>query len=738
MRECTVCGDKDFEEHDGHYFCATCNTQSQDARVIVADEENFDNFRRSGLIREPSTPKQSKQSRVAADRGRPWSVYEAYQIIIQHQVDALIKLGAQESLRDIVFQIWVNYLSKLGVAFSKEAVNKVKYERQRELFPSTTEHPEIRNVLGKRSLKKTLGPSAKRVQQQIEKDKTVEALQNEEFYKEDNPLNESEDTESGSQGAGWSSSEEDETEKKWGRYRKSLKYNAVEKVRMTSTVAVCFLGLMYTNPLTTATDLIRWIQDKKVPYLDVRGILPEDMKFCLNDWKLFGFGSPPTLEQLRYTAGTIAYYIGLKNFPEFPLDDLINKYVILLDLPAEFHGYAINVCKGMQIYLRYIPSVNQKLTIHWEAIAMAYIVVLLKLFFGFNDSNEMLMSEYSKELSEISECAKPLFIWTDWVQHMKNRMQIEEQEKLKIAKKRLVCDRLRNRIEMNEYKGRERKFQKSFRESVVKPFEELSRSWEKETSKNRQSSTLRDHFQADAHDDTPIDFDVNTLDDDPLEVLQLDDSRENDWNTWGNQSASNNKGSEVNREIRQRSDHFRKSTVQHLLNPETYFSDIQNNMEADSSQQESSKGGSDFCLSEVIISDVYQGSRSCSKKRRKEHSNLTGSQRSFNILDDENSALHDKMEKYQLIIEKLKELRQYSRTSLHFETEVMCLSYDWLIKICCHMIQCETDQLKNMIYKLELMFFSDPEDDCLSRLARHQRKRLRSEQQYFANYIVSK
>lgn len=33
------------------------------------------------------------------DYGRPWSVYEAYQIIIQHQVEALIELGAQESLK---------------------------------------------------------------------------------------------------------------------------------------------------------------------------------------------------------------------------------------------------------------------------------------------------------------------------------------------------------------------------------------------------------------------------------------------------------------------------------------------------------------------------------------------------------------------------------------------------------------------------------------------------------------
>ena len=39
------------------------------------------------------------------DQGRPWSVYEAYQIIIRHQIDALIKLGADKSLKVILKQI---------------------------------------------------------------------------------------------------------------------------------------------------------------------------------------------------------------------------------------------------------------------------------------------------------------------------------------------------------------------------------------------------------------------------------------------------------------------------------------------------------------------------------------------------------------------------------------------------------------------------------------------------------
>ncbi|XP_053407096.1 TATA box-binding protein-associated factor RNA polymerase I subunit B-like [Mercenaria mercenaria] len=733
MPECTVCGERDFEEHDGHYFCATCNTQSQDVRVIVAEEENFDNFRRSGLIKEAATPRQSKKQ--VGDHGRPWSVYEAYQIIIQHQVDALIKLGAQESLKEIVFQIWVNYLSKLGVAFSSDTVTNVKYERQRELFPSTTDQPRIKNVLGMKSRKRTLGLSAKKVHKQVEKEQTVEALQNEEFYEGDNPLNDSGDTETELTGGGWSSNEEDDSEQKWGRYRKSLKFNAVEKVRMTSTISVCFLGLMYTNPLTTASDLIRWIRKKKIPYIDVRAILPEDMKFCLNDWKLFGFGSPPTLEQIRQTAGTIAYYIQLKNFPDFPLDTLINKYIIQLDLPAEFHGYTMNLYSSMQINLRYKPSCQQKMTIFWECVAMAYIVILLKLFFGMNDSHEILLSEYTKELVEISECAQPLFVWTDWVQHMQNRIHVQNQQKSRTADRTLDgCGELSERIKATQYISKVKLYDKTVKDTLAQPFLELSQRWKLRHSDESRSSSGDPNLHE--HNGISVDFDMNTLDEeDPLELLQLDYSTENDLNIWNGRSVHKEQECEMDKDMRSKSDSLRKSTVQHILSPETYLTVLQNRIDSNNPERRTPENDFDSILSEMIINDFYDSSASPSKRRKLEHSGNKNSQKNANDFDDEESAVHDKIEKYKAVIEKLKSVTSNVETSLDYEVQNVCLSYDWLLKICCHLIQCETKELQDMILKLEVMFFSDPDDLSLSIKGKDHRRKLRGGGLYFAKKL---
>ena len=55
-----------------------------------------------------------------------------------------------------------------------------------------------------------------------EKDQTVVALQDEEFYEGDNPLEDDGDTERGSRGDNSDSSDaedEDKDEEKWGRYR---------------------------------------------------------------------------------------------------------------------------------------------------------------------------------------------------------------------------------------------------------------------------------------------------------------------------------------------------------------------------------------------------------------------------------------------------------------------------------------------------------------------------------------
>lgn len=187
MPVCEVCGEEEFTELEGHFYCTTCQTQSQDVRVVEQEEEYGQWAGHSNKITEKRGEKPKKKEKE--DRGRPWSIYEAYQIIIQHQVEALIKLGAQESLKDVVFKVWVNYLSRQGVAFSdKPRFDVSKKLRQREMYPGTTKNPDIKNVGMQKKRRKIFGISAKKAEKMQLADKMRQAFGKEKFYDGDNPL----------------------------------------------------------------------------------------------------------------------------------------------------------------------------------------------------------------------------------------------------------------------------------------------------------------------------------------------------------------------------------------------------------------------------------------------------------------------------------------------------------------------------------------------------------------------
>lgn len=704
MRECTVCGETDFEELDGLFFCTTCNTQSQDVRVMVAEDEALENFQWSSIIREPTAPKEKPKK--VRDEGRPWSLYEAYQIIIRHQIEALIKLGAHEDLREVVFQLWANYLSRLGIAFSctKDA-ELTKYERQREMFPGTTEKPKIKNVLGRRSRLRSQGMSAKKARQQMERDQTKVALQNEEFYEGDNPLQAESQAEEDREKEEWDSSEEDEEEERWGRYRKKLRYDTVKRIRMVSTLGICFLGLMYTNPITTATDLLRWVQSGRIPYLDVSKIVPDDMKFHMNDWKYFGQGQMPSHEQLRFAVGSIGHFLGLTNLPEFPLDELIHKYIIQLDLPAEFHGFVMNLRKNMDICLKYIPTATQKTLCNWEGIAMAYIVIMLKSLFALDDSTEVTLSKCSQELMEICHTPRPLFVWIDWVEHMKNKMMLQQDR----SGYKAVTERLKKWTSNRHYISNNRLYNPAIRESLARPFRELAARW------GLPEVSLTDD-EADNHGSTSPVIDLDFLmEEDPMDTLQNEVGTLQNGKSGENTAHSlNQRQSEILKEIKERGESFRQCSVQHIVSPETFLYDLHKRSVTD---QTRSSSVDEFDLSEVIKDDSFVREARAVQQRTSE----LESELDMNKVVTQSS----NMAKYQDIVQTLSDIKENFQISLEFENKSICLNYDWLIKICSHCIDCEPKDLKMEICKLEIMFFSEERDPGLSKKGHYLRGQLR-------------
>ena len=272
-------------------------------------------------------------------------------------------------------------------------------------------------------------------------------------------------------------------------------------------------------------------------------------------------------------------------------------------------------------------------------------------------------------------------------------------------------------------------YSKTYKESIAQPISELSQRWQLRNSENNQSVTgIGDHaLHRNRQNDVSLDFDINTLDqEDPL--LQLNDSLENNMSTMSSGRFSGiNQDSGIEKDISTRSAHFRKSTVQHILKPDTYLSVLRNRLDGHSSNQGLSEN--DAILSELLSSELYDNPLSRAKRPRMENSRKSISKRHSvslsNSIVDETSELQSQLERFNGVIEKLKELQGNMMTTLDYETPNFCLSYDWLLKICSNCIECEIEELEQTILKMEIMYFCDQDDASLSRLGKYHYNKLR-------------
>ncbi len=110
----------------------------------------------------------------------------------------------------------------------------------------------------------------------------------EDFYEGDNPLEESDDEEDSDD----EESEEEDQEQDGEKMKKRdvcsrSKRRLVSHMSLQRTLSFCYLGLLYTKHVVTASDVVRWAQCGKIPYHSAVTLLPEDIKFSTTDSHIF-------------------------------------------------------------------------------------------------------------------------------------------------------------------------------------------------------------------------------------------------------------------------------------------------------------------------------------------------------------------------------------------------------------------------------------------------------------------
>lgn len=63
-------------------------------------------------------------------------------------------------------------------------------------------------------------------------------------------------------------------------------------------------------------------------------------------------------------------------------------FAIFIYSLAEMHGFAARLVNQQKLEVKYHLHATRKSVPNFEAIAMAYVVILLKLFFGLDDHTE--------------------------------------------------------------------------------------------------------------------------------------------------------------------------------------------------------------------------------------------------------------------------------------------------------------------------------------------------------------
>ncbi|KAK3590264.1 hypothetical protein CHS0354_041342 [Potamilus streckersoni] len=799
MPTCTVCGDTEFNEEHGLFYCTTCSTQSQDIRVEEREEEMPKEVNYASLIKEKSD-KQKEKVEIKHDLGRPWSIYEAFQIIIQHQVEALIKNGAKPVLKDAVFKLWITYLAKLGVAFTSQPKMRslLKHERQREKYPGSLENPQVKDVRKAVSMQNLYGMSKEVAENQIEKQDLALTLNAEEFYEGDNPQDEEVELDRISVCPSSIGSMEAKDGDDFRKYlnmkqrERKLFRTRPERMDMLKTVCFCYLGLLFTNNATTLSDILRWIKSWKFPYFDLSSILPSDMKRFVGDDRLFGSRRIPTLQSLQKGVGNLAVFMELKNFPEIPMTQLISRYIHQLDLPVEMHGFVIGLVQCQNFTWQYKPVLLNHRLPFWEGMAMSYIIITLKLLLGLDDTTERMISSYAAELVKILQNPHQLFLWEDWCKHMDQKLTSHQTYSLQtmdlselrsldgILQQYYYMKRGEPKVEVY-FSYKRRKAREDTMDLLQKPFTQLSEKWainkqlkhlfrnETDVTENSvdycdpelsffrepqssQSGDRRSAYQSQERKELPNvneSYDpqlISTLiDEDPVGFLL----GEGDLPVLGSDLSQDPLFPSY---MTDKSKVFQTSTLKYITNPDTFLDNLGNlgltkvtinschakSSEEDSeSDQDAEEIEKGYGSADLFSSQGFVSSKKLRLNKRKKSHN-------HSIRESVCQLIKSKMPSNVQIIDnkRFEELIglltvAHERFLLNFDKtgETISHSMKWLIKVCSTLIGSSEAELECEVRKFEVALIADMED--LNKRGTLQLRRIRGRKNYVHKRLKS-
>nr|XP_014429350.1 TATA box-binding protein-associated factor RNA polymerase I subunit B isoform X1 [Pelodiscus sinensis] len=395
---------------EGKFYCKSChNVIERTTEVLTSDVV-------------PNTKIQSiskgLRKRKKIDKGWEWYVCEGFQCILKKQAEALQALGVSPQMKDeILCNFWRCYLQKSKQAYCSMPVTDNALIS--DIGTDVDSEPERISLHGFSSFSESDGD-----------------LQTESSFGRVSSIGKASATETTSVCSGSVDG---------GSYLLKRKKGDL-KMSMPMTLSLCYLALLWLREPVTLSDLLRFVLDGHIPYLNAFQCFPEEMKLYGVDLKIFRVESWPVYEDVHKKMYELAAFLDLPCFPAITNSCFLHpnilciKYLMEANLPDELHNWTCRVVKKINVgetdFLTLDPVNKSTRKVKYDVLAAALIIVVLKLLFLLDDQYEWLHASFARKRNQKNKEECPWFDFKKWYTIIKKSLDVEQK---KLDEERARC-----------------------------------------------------------------------------------------------------------------------------------------------------------------------------------------------------------------------------------------------------------------------------------------------------------
>ncbi|XP_047378673.1 TATA box-binding protein-associated factor RNA polymerase I subunit B isoform X4 [Sciurus carolinensis] len=363
---------------EGKYYCTSCHNVTERSKEVI-NTEAIPNAKIKTINR-------GLRRKRKCEKGWDWFVCEGFQHILYQQAEALKALGVDPELKDeVLHNFWKRYLQKSKQAYCKNPIytsgRKAKVLEDNISHSDWASEPELLSDVNCLSFVESGAESQSDAQTQ-----------------KSFPLTKASQPESASVCSGSLDGVEYSERKEKG----------ILKMTVPRTLAFCYLSLLWQRETITLSDLLRFVEEDHIPYINAFQHFPEEMKLYGRDKGIFAIESWPDYEEIHKNMIEVATFLDLPRFPDITEACYLHpsvlsmKYLMEVNLPDEMHGLTCQVVKmtgiGEADFLTFDPIAKMAKTVKYDIQAVAVIIVVLKLLFLLDDNLEWYMWKSEKPL----------------------------------------------------------------------------------------------------------------------------------------------------------------------------------------------------------------------------------------------------------------------------------------------------------------------------------------------------